>query len=237
MENFFRFLAEEVRSYLAELGFRTLAEAIGQTELLDFAPALHHWKAHGLDLTPVLRLPDLPAGAARRGVRAQDHGLAAALDNQLLALAAPALRDGTPVRASIHGPQRAPQHRRHARRRGDPPVRRCRPADGHHRVRPDRHRRPVIRRVPARRGHPAPDRRRQRLRRQGPLRWPHRGPPTRIRRRASPPRTRSSPATPSCTARPAANCSYAAGSASGSRCATPGRSPWSRASATTAAST
>jgi glutamate synthase (NADPH/NADH) large chain len=101
VENFFLFLAEEVRSYLAELGFRTMEEAIGQTELLDLAPALTHWKARGLDLSPVLHVPALPPGAARRGVRAQDHRLAAALDNELLALATPALRDGTPVRASI----------------------------------------------------------------------------------------------------------------------------------------
>ncbi|MGW0432681.1 glutamate synthase large subunit [Micromonospora sp. NPDC003197] len=101
VENFFLFLAEEVRGYLAELGFRTLEEAIGQTELLDFAPAVAHWKAGGVDLRPVLQLPQLPADAARRGIRAQDHGLAQALDNELLALAEPALRDGTPVRAEV----------------------------------------------------------------------------------------------------------------------------------------
>ena len=67
VENFFLFLAEEVRGYLAELGFRSIEEAIGQSELLDVAPALTHWKAHGLDLAPVLHLPELPAGAARRG--------------------------------------------------------------------------------------------------------------------------------------------------------------------------
>ncbi|MDG4832050.1 glutamate synthase-related protein [Solwaraspora sp. WMMD1047] len=100
VENFFLFLAEEVRGYLAELGFRTLEEAIGRAELLDFEPALEHWKAHGLDLTPVLHVPDLPPDAARRGVRAQDHGLAKALDNELIRLAEPALRDGTPVRAA-----------------------------------------------------------------------------------------------------------------------------------------
>jgi glutamate synthase (NADPH/NADH) large chain len=101
VESFFLFLAEEVRGYLAELGFRSLEEAIGQTELLDFVPALTHWKARGVDLTPVLDLPALPAGAARRRMRDQDHGLAGALDNELLALAAPALRDGTPVRATV----------------------------------------------------------------------------------------------------------------------------------------
>ncbi|MGN9765025.1 glutamate synthase large subunit [Micromonospora sp. SD12] len=101
VENFFLFLAEEVRGYLAELGLRSIEEAIGQAELLDVAPAIAHWKAGGLDLTPVLHLPELPAGAARRGVRAQDHGLELALDNELIALAAPALRDRTPVRVAV----------------------------------------------------------------------------------------------------------------------------------------
>ncbi|MEV1287584.1 glutamate synthase large subunit [Micromonospora sp. NPDC049679] len=101
VENFFLFLAEEVRGYLAELGFRSLEEAIGQAELLDTAPAVAHWKAGGLDLTPVLHVPELPEGAARRGIRAQDHGLEQALDNELIALAAPALADGSPVRALV----------------------------------------------------------------------------------------------------------------------------------------
>ncbi|MFI6329549.1 glutamate synthase large subunit [Micromonospora chersina] len=101
VENFFLFLAEEVRGYLAELGFRGIEEAIGHTELLDVTPAVDHWKGHGLDLSRVLDLPELPEGAARRGIRAQDHGLELALDNQLIALAEPALRDGTPVRVEV----------------------------------------------------------------------------------------------------------------------------------------
>ncbi|MEV4617161.1 glutamate synthase large subunit [Asanoa sp. NPDC049573] len=101
VETFFEFLAEEVRGYLAELGFRTIDEAVGHAELLDLAPAIDHWKANGLDLSPVLHVPDLPAGAARRRVQEQDHGLAKALDNELLTLAAPALADGTPVRATV----------------------------------------------------------------------------------------------------------------------------------------
>ncbi|MEU7794588.1 glutamate synthase large subunit [Micromonospora tulbaghiae] len=101
VENFFLFLAEEVRGYLAELGFRSIDEAIGHTELLDVAGAIDHWKGHGLDLSRVLHLPELPAGAARRGVRAQDHGLDAALDNRLIELAGPALRDRTPVRVEV----------------------------------------------------------------------------------------------------------------------------------------
>ncbi|MGB2569559.1 glutamate synthase large subunit [Micromonospora citrea] len=101
VENFFLFLAEEVREYLAELGFRTIDEAIGHSELLDVTPAIDHWKAHGLDLGRVLHLPELPADAARRGIRAQDHGLELALDNELIALAEPALRDGSPVRVEV----------------------------------------------------------------------------------------------------------------------------------------
>ena len=101
VENFFLFLAEEVRGYLAELGFRSIDEAIGRADLLDTAPAVEHWKAKGLDLSAVLHVPALPAGAALRGVRAQDHGLDKALDNELITLAGPALTERTPVRASV----------------------------------------------------------------------------------------------------------------------------------------
>jgi glutamate synthase (NADPH/NADH) large chain len=101
VENFFLFLAEEVRGYLAELGFRSLDEAIGHAELLDVRPAVDHWKARGLDLSPILHVPALPPGAARHRIRSQDHGLDRALDNELIALAAPALADGTPVRLLV----------------------------------------------------------------------------------------------------------------------------------------
>jgi glutamate synthase (NADPH/NADH) large chain len=101
VENFFLFLAEEVRGYLAELGFRSLEEAVGHAELLDTAPAVAHWKAKGLDLAPVLYVPDLPEGAARRRIRAQEHGLDKALDNELISLAAAALADRTPVRITL----------------------------------------------------------------------------------------------------------------------------------------
>jgi glutamate synthase (NADPH) large chain len=99
VENFFRFLAEEVREYLAELGFRSLDEAVGRAELLDTDTAVEHWKSsRGLDLSPLFMVPDLPPGAARRQVREQDHGLDKALDRILLQLAEPALKDARPVR-------------------------------------------------------------------------------------------------------------------------------------------
>jgi glutamate synthase (NADPH/NADH) large chain len=101
VENYFLFLAEEVREHLAVLGFRTLDEAIGHVELLDVAPAVNHWKARGLDLLPVLCAPDVPGDAPLRRVRGQDHGLDKALDNQLIAAAAPALEDGSPVRVEL----------------------------------------------------------------------------------------------------------------------------------------
>ncbi|MGW1837996.1 glutamate synthase large subunit [Streptomyces sp. NPDC002067] len=104
--NFFEFIAEEVRELLAELGFRTLDEAIGHAELLDTTRAVDHWKAQGLDLGPLLHVPELPEGAVRHQAVVQDHGLAKALDNELIRLAADALAADTPdaaqpVRAQV----------------------------------------------------------------------------------------------------------------------------------------
>jgi glutamate synthase (NADPH/NADH) large chain len=95
--NFFEFIAEEVREYLAALGFRSLEEAIGQVGLLDTAEAVDHWKAAGLDLGPILHRPDLPDGAALHRVTEQDHGLEKALDNTLIQLAEGAIDYGDPV--------------------------------------------------------------------------------------------------------------------------------------------
>jgi glutamate synthase (NADPH) large chain len=94
---FFEYVAEEVRELLAELGFRSLDEAIGHAELLDTAPAVDHWKAAGLDLSPLLQVPDLPADPARRRMRPQQHGLDQALDNTLIQLCEGALMDASPV--------------------------------------------------------------------------------------------------------------------------------------------
>ncbi|GAA1182790.1 glutamate synthase large subunit [Ornithinimicrobium humiphilum] len=98
---FFEFIAQQVRELLASLGYRSLDEVIGRADLLDTSRALEHWKAQGLELAPVLHVPDLPEGASRRSAVPQDHGLEAALDNQLVEAARPALEDGTPVTASF----------------------------------------------------------------------------------------------------------------------------------------
>ncbi|MEU8704532.1 glutamate synthase large subunit [Streptomyces sp. NPDC048565] len=104
--NFFEFIAEEVREILAELGFRTIEEAVGHAELLDTERAVTHWKAQGLDLDPLFHVPELPENAARHRTSEQDHGLAKALDKQLIKLAADALgadsaEAAQPVRAQV----------------------------------------------------------------------------------------------------------------------------------------
>ena len=97
VENFFHFIAEEVREYMAALGFRTMDEMISRVERLNFRPAVDHWKAKGLDYSAILYQPEVPADAPRRCVRAQDHGLAGALDNELIARCGDSLERGTPV--------------------------------------------------------------------------------------------------------------------------------------------
>jgi glutamate synthase (NADPH/NADH) large chain len=108
--NFFKFIAQEVREYLAALGFRSLEEAIGRTEMLDTRPAIEHWKAGGLDLSPILHVPSDSVSSAdnqstddvpRHRTKDQDHGLEKALDNTLIALAEGALDEGTPLRLDL----------------------------------------------------------------------------------------------------------------------------------------
>jgi glutamate synthase (NADPH/NADH) large chain len=94
---FFEYIAEQVREILAGLGFASLQEAIGHAEFLDTAKAIDHWKADGLDLTPILRMPAPPPGTALTKRVEQDHGLDAALDNTLIQLCEGALLDGSPV--------------------------------------------------------------------------------------------------------------------------------------------
>jgi glutamate synthase (NADPH) large chain len=98
--NFFEFIAEEVRELLAQLGFRTLHEAIGQVGMLNMAPAIDHWKAKGLDLSPILAEPQNPYNQTPYCSKPQDHGLDAALDNELIAASRSAINDGRRVQLS-----------------------------------------------------------------------------------------------------------------------------------------
>ncbi len=99
--NFFEYIAQEVREYLAELGFRSIEEAIGRVDCLDVDRAVNHWKADGLDLTPILHVPTSPWEQDRFCSQEQDHGLDKALDQELIQQAQPALSDGTPVRIEL----------------------------------------------------------------------------------------------------------------------------------------
>jgi len=104
VENFFTFIAEDIRRYLAELGFRSIDEAVGHAELLDTAEGVAHWKTRGLDLDPIFAVPTDAHGAKltqRRKLREQDHGLDQALDRTLIQLAEGALEDAHPVRLEL----------------------------------------------------------------------------------------------------------------------------------------
>ena len=96
--NFFEFIAQEVREHLAALGYRTLQEAIGHVEALDVRKAVEHWKARGLDLSPILAPPVNKYGQTFYNSRSQDHGLDKALDVQLITDARPALDSGAAVK-------------------------------------------------------------------------------------------------------------------------------------------
>jgi len=99
--NFFFFLAEQVRQYMAELGIRRIDDMIGRVDLLDVQPAVDHWKGRGLDLSAILHSPDVPSRVARRRVQAQDHGLEQALDHRLLAESQAAIEALVPVEIKL----------------------------------------------------------------------------------------------------------------------------------------
>ena len=98
VENFFLFIAEEVREYMAQLGFRTINEAVGQVGALDTTLARAHWKAHKLDLSPILHEPDSAfMNQDLYNSSKQDHGLDKALDQQLIVMCREALDSQKPV--------------------------------------------------------------------------------------------------------------------------------------------
>ncbi len=100
--NFMRFIAQEVREYMAQLGFRTLEEMVGRNDRLEPKAAISHWKAKGLDLTPLLYQPDVPDGVGRYRRIEQDHGLNRSLDMQeLLHICEPAIERQEPVHAVL----------------------------------------------------------------------------------------------------------------------------------------
>ena len=167
--NFFQFIAEEVREYMAALGFRTMDEMIGRVDRLNVRTAVNHWKARGLDFSAILHQPDVPADAPRRRTRVQDHGLEHARrprDHRPLRRRARAQDAGVAEPADR---QRAPHGRHDARLRGDAAARRGRPAGGHDPAAVHRIGRAELRRLRAAGHHAAPRGRLERLRRQGPV--------------------------------------------------------------------
>ncbi len=93
--NFFFFIAEEVREIMAQLGIRKFDDLIGRADLLDMRSGVEHWKAQGLDFTRVFH--QTLSDAEVRQTEEQDHGLAGALDHQLIERSKPALERGEKV--------------------------------------------------------------------------------------------------------------------------------------------
>ncbi|TBL78668.1 glutamate synthase large subunit [Paenibacillus thalictri] len=100
--NFMRFIAQDMRELMAELGFRTVEEMIGHTEILETKQAVEHWKARGVDLSPLLHQPDVPEEVGRFCSMEQDHGLNRSLDvTELLDICRPALERKEHVHAIL----------------------------------------------------------------------------------------------------------------------------------------
>ncbi len=99
--NFFRFIAEEVREYLAAMGYRSLDEVIGRSDLLDMRRAINHYKARGLDFSAIFYRPEVGPAVATRCVVEQDHGLDKALDQEILPKVKPAIESGKKVRLQM----------------------------------------------------------------------------------------------------------------------------------------
>ena len=99
--NFFFFIAEEVREWMAKLGFRRVDDMIGRVDVIEMQPAISHWKAKGLDFSNILHNPQVPGRVGRRCTMAQDHGLNESLHNTILELAKPALDNSERVEFSL----------------------------------------------------------------------------------------------------------------------------------------
>jgi glutamate synthase domain-containing protein 2/glutamate synthase domain-containing protein 1/glutamate synthase domain-containing protein 3 len=101
IERFMRFIARELREYMAELGFRTLDEMVGRADMLDVEPAVDHWKARGLDFSAILAPPETDARTSLRCTRKQDHDLASRLDYRIIEKAEAAIERREPVRLEL----------------------------------------------------------------------------------------------------------------------------------------
>ncbi len=99
--NFFFFIAEQVRQYMAQMGFRSFDEMVGRVDMLDTRQANEHWKAKDIDLSAILYYPEMPSRIARRCVQAQDHGLSEALDYKLIEFARESIDNGTPIEIKL----------------------------------------------------------------------------------------------------------------------------------------
>ncbi|ADO84019.1 glutamate synthase large subunit [Ilyobacter polytropus] len=95
--NFFRFIAQDVREIMAELGFKNIDEMIGRTDLIEMNEAISHWKASGIDISKILYKPEVGENISTKCVQAQDHGIDDVLDRKLIDLAKPALEKGEKV--------------------------------------------------------------------------------------------------------------------------------------------
>lgn len=93
--NFFEFIAQEVREYLAELGFRSMDEIIGRRELIDVDGAIEHWKASGLDLGAILTDIDFASDTPRRNEKSQLHEIEEHFDHQLISAASQVIEQGS----------------------------------------------------------------------------------------------------------------------------------------------
>jgi glutamate synthase (NADPH/NADH) large chain len=95
--NYFFLVAEDVRRWMAKLGFRNINEMIGRSDVLDMNRAISHWKTEGLDFSRIFYKPAVDGSTAIYQSEVQDHGLEHALDHQMIAQARPALDEGKPV--------------------------------------------------------------------------------------------------------------------------------------------
>ena len=168
--NYFFFIAEEVREYMAKMGFRTFEEMIGRADKLRMREAIEHWKARGVDLSALLHRVEAPEGEEIHHSENQDHGLEKSLDNELIEKCLPALENGEadPIRATHN------EHQAHGRRDalggGRQALRQRGPARRHGARRFSRRCGTVLRRVARQWTDLHPRRHDQRLRRQGTLR-------------------------------------------------------------------